>query len=37
MSTFANSEDPDEMLHFIRVFTVCKGKNDLQTKEYIIF
>ena len=23
---FANREDPDEMLHFIRVFTVCKGK-----------
>ena len=25
------------MLHFIRVFTVCKGKKDLQTKEYNIF
>ena len=41
MSTFANSEDPDEMhhnvLHFIRVCTVCKGKKDLQTKEYNIF
>ena len=39
MSTFANSEDPDEMLtlHFIRVFAVCKGKNDLKTKEYNIF
>ena len=23
---FANREDPDEMLHFIRVFTVCNGK-----------
>ena len=22
------------MLHFIRVYTVCKGKEDLQTKEY---
>ena len=25
------------MLHFIRVYTVCNGKNDLQTKEYTIF
>ena len=25
------------MLHFIRVYTVCKGKNDFQTKEYNIF
>ena len=36
MSTFANSEDPDEMqhqLHFIRVNTVCKGKKDIQAKE----
>ena len=23
--------------HFIRVYTVCKGKKDLQTKEYNIF
>ena len=23
-------------LHFIRVYTVCKGKKDLETKEYII-
>ena len=23
------------MQHFIRVYTVCKGKKDLQTKEYI--
>ena len=22
------------MQHFIRVYTVCKGKKDLQTKEY---
>ena len=35
MSYFAilNSEDPDEMqhimLHFIRVYTVCKGKKVL--------
>ena len=32
--TFTNSIDPDEMLHFIRVYTVCKVKKDLQTKEY---
>ena len=32
MNTFANSEDPDEMLHFIRVYTVCKGKKDLQAR-----
>ena len=41
MGTFANSEDPDEMqhnmLHFIRVYTVCKGKTDLQTKGYNTF
>ena len=24
------------MLLFIRVYTVCKGKKDLQTKEYIL-
>ena len=23
-----------KMLHFTRVYTVCKGKKDLQTKEY---
>ena len=33
MNTFANSEDPDEMLHFIGVYTVCKGKKDLQARE----
>ena len=26
-----------KMLHFIRVYTVCKGKKDLQTKKYILF
>ena len=29
MSNFANKEDPDEMqhyVHFVRVYTVCKGK-----------
>ena len=34
------SEDPDEMLYFaafIRVYTVCKGKKDLQYKEYNFF
>ena len=25
------------MLHFIRVYTVCKGKKDLQIKEQIFF
>ena len=25
------------MGHFIRVYTVCKGKKDLQTKKYNIF
>ena len=25
------------MLHFIRVYTVCKGKKDLKTKKYIFF
>ena len=38
-STFANSEDPDEkcsiMLHFIWVFTVCKGKK--RSSEYKTF
>ena len=40
MSTFANSEGPDEMPHnaaFHQNLTVCKGKTDLQTKEYNIF
>ena len=32
MSTFANIEDQDIMLHFIRVYTVCKGEIDLQPK-----
>ena len=25
------------LLHFIWVYTVCKGKNDLQTNKYNIF
>ena len=36
MGTFTNSVHPDEMQHtadFITVFTVCKGKKFLQTKE----
>ena len=41
MNTFTNSVDLDEMqhndafhqgLHSFRLDTVCKGKNDLQTK-----
>ena len=38
MSTFINSEDQDEMqhmLHFIRVYTVCKDKKVLQTTKKI--
>ena len=34
MGTFTNSEDPDEMLH---EGLHCKGKKDLQTKEYNFF
>ena len=40
MGTLMNSDDPDEMPHnvtFIRIYTVCNGKNDLQKKEYNIF
>ena len=41
MDTFTNSEDPEEMphimWHFIRVYTVCKGKKDLQTKTQYFF
>ena len=33
MSTFSNSEDPDEMQ---LVYSVCKGKRDLQTKEFYL-
>ena len=36
MRTFANSEDPDIKQHDAAC-TVCKGKKDLQTKEYNIF
>ena len=38
MGTFTNSKGQDEMphimRHFIRVYTVCKSKKDLQTKEF---
>ena len=37
MSTFANSEDPDEMQHFIRVYTDCQGKNISSDKNTIFF
>ena len=38
MSTFANSEDPCSiMLHFIRVYTVCKGKKIFRQKNTIFF
>ena len=39
MSTFANSEDPDEMQHnaaFHQGLHCFKGINNLQTKEYYI-
>ena len=35
-STSSNSEDPDEMQHFVMIYTICKGKKDLHTKEYNI-
>ena len=35
MSTFANSEDPDEMQH--NAAFLCKGKKDFQAKNTIIF
>ena len=36
MSTFANSEDPDEMQHDAPFYQGlhCKGKEYLQTKEF---
>ena len=34
MGTLANSEDPYEMRHFIRVCIVCQDKIDLQRKKY---
>ena len=37
-SIFANSDDPDEMqqmLHFTRVYTVCKGKKMFRQKNTI--
>ena len=34
---FLNREDPDEMLHFIRVFTVCKGKLSSDKRIQYIF
>ena len=39
--TTADREDPDkmprQMWHFIRVYTVCQDKNDLQGKTAILF
>ena len=40
MSTFANSEDSDEMQHnaaFHRVYTVCKGRKDHIRQNNTIF
>ena len=33
----ANSEDPDEMPHFIKVYTICLDKYYLQRKKYNLF
>ena len=37
MGSYTNSEDPDEMPHYVAFHQGlhCKGKTDLQTKEYI--
>ena len=35
--TFANIEDPDEMQHSSGICIVCKGKKELQIKEYHSF
>ena len=41
MSTFSNSEDPDEMQHYAAfhqgLHCFCEGEKDFQTKEYNIF
>ena len=43
MSTFANNVDPDEMQHYAAFHATfhqgqhCKGKKDLQIKEYNFF
>ena len=38
MSTFANSEDPDDMQHYATFHQGlhCKGQKELPTKEYNI-
>ena len=36
MGTLANVEDTDEMLHYIRVCTICQDKINLQRKKYTI-
>ena len=37
MGTLAVSEDIDEMLHFIRVYTVCNGKKIFRQINTIFF
>ena len=37
MGTVANSEDPDEMQHFIWFCTACLDKIGLKRKKYNIF
>ena len=36
MGSLTNSEDPDEMRHLIRIYTVCLGKNNSPGRKYII-
>ena len=37
MRTLANSEDLDEIAHFIRVYAACFDKKDPQRKKYNVF
>ena len=34
---YPNSCDPDEMLHFTRVCTVCQDNHNLQGHKYVVF
>ena len=36
MNSFANSEDPDDMLHFIWVYTVRNGRKIFKIIQYCI-
>ena len=37
MHTLTNSEDPDEMWHFIRVYTVCQEEEKQFSEKQIEF